>query len=54
MRFPAIANQDTKAGIIFKYWELVPYLGFGLGAHGFYNGKRYGNVNNLTDYCELD
>ncbi len=36
-----------------KYWELVPYLGFGLGAHGFYNGQRYGNAYELNQYCEL-
>jgi len=36
-----------------KYWELVPYLGFGLGAHGFYGGRRYGNVSELNQYCEL-
>ncbi|WP_373483284.1 radical SAM family heme chaperone HemW [Acetobacterium sp.] len=36
-----------------KYWELVPYLGFGLGAHGFFNGRRYGNVNELNQYCDL-
>ena len=35
-----------------KYWELVPYLGFGLGAHGFFNGRRYGNSNDLAQYCE--
>jgi oxygen-independent coproporphyrinogen-3 oxidase len=33
-----------------KYWELVPYLGFGLGAHGFYEGRRYGNPDNLQEY----
>nr|WP_320026796.1 radical SAM family heme chaperone HemW [uncultured Acetobacterium sp.] len=36
-----------------KYWELVPYLGFGLGAHGYFKGKRYGNANKLLDYCKL-
>lgn len=36
-----------------KYWELVPYLGFGLGAYGYFNGQRYGNTNKLTDYCNL-
>ena len=36
-----------------KYWELVPYLGFGLGAHGYFKGRRYGNVNDLNRYCEL-
>ncbi|MGV8905548.1 MAG: radical SAM family heme chaperone HemW [Acetobacterium sp.] len=33
-----------------KYWEGIPYCGFGLGAHGFYNGSRYGNTDNLSDY----
>lgn len=36
-----------------KYWELVPYLGFGLGAHGYYAGARYGNANDLGSYCDL-
>ena len=36
-----------------KYWELVPYLGFGLGAHGYFKGRRYGNVSELNQYCEL-
>lgn len=36
-----------------KYWELVPYLGFGLGAHGYFNGQRYGNSNDLNAYCQL-
>ncbi|AFA49419.1 radical SAM family heme chaperone HemW [Acetobacterium woodii] len=36
-----------------KYWELVPYLGFGLGAHGYYNGQRYGNTNALKSYSDL-
>ena len=36
-----------------KYWELVPYLGFGLGAHGYFNGQRYGNSNELAQYCAL-
>jgi oxygen-independent coproporphyrinogen-3 oxidase len=36
-----------------KYWDLVSYLGFGLGAHGFFKGRRYGNSNELEQYCEL-
>lgn len=33
-----------------KYWEVIPYCGFGCGAHGFYNGSRYGNTRNLAEY----
>ena len=36
-----------------KYWEEIPYCGFGCGAHGFYNGVRYGNTGNISDYCRL-
>ncbi|MBC3797396.1 radical SAM family heme chaperone HemW [Acetobacterium tundrae] len=36
-----------------KYWEMVPYLGFGLGASGFYNGVRYVNTSDLKEYCRL-
>jgi len=36
-----------------KYWEMVPYLGFGLGAHGFFNGTRYGNTPDLNEYCSV-
>jgi oxygen-independent coproporphyrinogen-3 oxidase len=35
-----------------KYWEEMPYLGFGLGAHGFFEGSRYGNTTDLNDYCQ--
>lgn len=35
-----------------KYWELLPYLGFGLGAHGFYGGRRYGNPDHLEEYLQ--
>jgi len=36
-----------------KYWELSPYLGFGLGASGFFNGVRYTNVHKIKEYCQL-
>lgn len=44
-------NFESRHNI--KYWELVPYLGFGLGAHGYFNGVRYGNANDLKSYCDL-
>ncbi|MBC3889164.1 radical SAM family heme chaperone HemW [Acetobacterium paludosum] len=36
-----------------KYWEMVPYLGFGLGASGFYNGVRSVNTSDLKEYGRL-
>lgn len=35
-----------------KYWELVPYLGFGAGAHGFYQGIRYANEPSVPLYIK--
>lgn len=36
-----------------KYWEEVPYLGFGMGAYSFYNNCRYGNPSNFEEYERL-
>lgn len=33
-----------------QYWVNNPYFGFGAGAHGFINGKRYWNVRPIRDY----
>ena len=32
------------------YWQLKNYLGFGLGAHSFFNKKRWHNTTNLKKY----
>jgi oxygen-independent coproporphyrinogen-3 oxidase len=32
-----------------KYWNFEEYIGFGAGAHSFYNNRRYYN-SNLNDY----
>lgn len=34
------------------YWQLKPYLGLGLSAHGFINNERYKNSVSLTRYIE--
>jgi len=36
-----------------KYWDLSPYLGFGLGASGFWGGVRYTNGQDIKEYCQL-
>jgi oxygen-independent coproporphyrinogen-3 oxidase len=35
-----------------QYWQNLPYLGFGAGAHGFANGMRYSNVLRIKTYLE--
>jgi oxygen-independent coproporphyrinogen-3 oxidase len=32
------------------YWQGIPYLGLGAGAHSFYNGKRYWNKQDIDLY----
>ena len=36
-----------------NYWLGAPYLGFGVGAHGFTGQRRYWNASRLKDYLEL-
>ena len=33
-----------------NYWELGEYIGFGVSAHSFYNGKRIANSNTFNGY----
>ena len=35
-----------------QYWILQPYLGFGAGAHGYYNHYRMENVTGIMDYIQ--
>lgn len=33
-----------------QYWRNLPYLGFGVGAHGFINNQRLENTPHIPDY----
>jgi oxygen-independent coproporphyrinogen-3 oxidase len=33
-----------------KYWQLEPYVGFGLDAHSHLKGRRFGSSDNMGDY----
>ncbi|MBE6036935.1 MAG: oxygen-independent coproporphyrinogen III oxidase [Clostridiales bacterium] len=33
-----------------KYWSMEEYLGLGLGAHSYLEGKRFSNTTDLEDY----
>jgi oxygen-independent coproporphyrinogen-3 oxidase len=35
-----------------KYWNMSPYLGFGVNAHSFVDGKRYHNKKSLNNYLK--
>lgn len=36
-----------------RYWRREPYLGFGLGAHGFSGGRRFANTREMGEYLDL-
>lgn len=36
-----------------QYWRNEPYLGFGAGAHGYFEGVRLENESNLIRYIEV-
>ncbi|KMO86156.1 coproporphyrinogen III oxidase [Megasphaera cerevisiae DSM 20462] len=33
-----------------KYWKYVPYIGFGVSAHSFYEDRRWSNIANIPAY----
>ncbi len=35
-----------------QYWQSLPYLGLGAGAHGYANGYRYANALRIKTYIE--
>ncbi|MBE6717198.1 MAG: radical SAM family heme chaperone HemW [Ruminococcaceae bacterium] len=35
-----------------KYWDMIPYLGFGPGAHSFYGGKRFYFPRDIHSFIE--
>ena len=36
-----------------KYWQHIPYLGLGPGAHSFNNKSRWWNISSVKRYCDL-
>ena len=44
----ALPGYESKHNL--NYWQRGDYLGFGLGAHSFENGKRYYNLAKFGDY----
>lgn len=44
----ALKNYESKHNS--SYWNLTPYIGFGPGAHSYWNGERFFNEPNLNKY----
>jgi len=34
----------------YKYWQHIPYLGFGPSAHSFWENSRWANINSVHEY----
>jgi oxygen-independent coproporphyrinogen-3 oxidase len=34
-----------------KYWDEAPFLGFGMSAHSFREGRRWWNLDRFATYC---
>ncbi len=46
---PGFESRHNRA-----YWEGLPYLGFGPGAHGYIHPERWWNVANVAEYLERE
>ena len=46
------AKDNSYSRHNLKYWHYVDYLGFGAGAHSFYNGVRRSNNRNVMPYIQ--
>ena len=44
------AKKDYKSRHNLFYWQLKPYIGFGLSSHSNLNNKRFWNTRNLKEY----
>jgi len=44
------AKPDYRSRHNLKYWQRVPYLGFGAGAYSFDGTKRWANVHDSAEY----
>ena len=46
------AKDNSYSRHNLKYWHYVDYLGFGAGAHSFYDGIRRSNIRNVMPYIQ--
>ena len=46
----AIGQYESRHNIL--YWKTGEYIGFGAGAHSYFEGKRFNNKYNLEEYIQ--
>ena len=46
-------SEDFISQHNYKYWLLLPYLGFGPSAHSFWGGRRWSNISHIDGYCRM-
>lgn len=46
------STRDFRSRHNLQYWLYQPYLGFGVGAHGFVFETRTANVTSIPEYCD--
>jgi oxygen-independent coproporphyrinogen-3 oxidase len=44
----ALPGRESRHNL--KYWSMDPYLGIGAAAHSYFDGRRFSNTSNLTEY----
>ena len=47
------SKKDYSCTHNLQYWNNLPYLGFGPGAHSFYSNTRFSNLKSPTQYIKL-
>lgn len=47
------AKKDFASKHNLKYWRYMPYIGFGVSAHSFWNGERTANTRSINEYIKL-
>jgi oxygen-independent coproporphyrinogen-3 oxidase len=43
-------SKDFYSRHNYKYWQHIPYLGFGPSAHSFWQNSRWANIRSVTSY----
>ena len=44
----AYPNYESRHNL--RYWKMSPYIGVGVAAHSYFEGKRYGNDRDMAAY----